>query len=85
MTGGYLRVDEQTTLVSKAKMGLLEETLDDLLEAGKKVVVFARFIPEIEAITKMLDKRKLPTGSFMVLPRWMRVAAWLMLFRLIRK
>ncbi|WP_461367700.1 SNF2-related protein, partial [Candidatus Darwinibacter acetoxidans] len=34
MTGGYLRVDEQTTLVSKAKMGLLEETLDDLLDAG---------------------------------------------------
>ena len=62
MTGGYLRVDEQTTLVSKAKMGLLEETLDDLLEAGKKVVVFARFIPEIEAITKMLEKKKVAHG-----------------------
>ena len=62
MTGGYLRVDEQTTLVSKAKMGLLEETLDDLIEAGKKVVVFARFIPEIEAITKMLDKKKVAHG-----------------------
>lgn len=62
MTGGYLRVDEQTTLVSKAKMGLLEETLDDLLDAGKKVVVFARFVPEIEAITKMLDKKKVAHG-----------------------
>ena len=62
MTGGYLRVDEQTTLVSKAKMGLLEETLDDLLEAGKRVVVFARFIPEIEAITKMLEKKKVAHG-----------------------
>jgi len=62
MTGGYLRVDEKTTLVSKAKMGLLEETLDDLLEAGKKVVVFARFIPEIEAITKMLEKKKVAHG-----------------------
>ena len=62
MTGGYLRVDEQTTLVSKAKMGLLEETLDDLLEAGKKVVVFARFVPEIEAIVKMLEKKKVAHG-----------------------
>lgn len=62
MTGGYLRVDEQTTLVSKAKMSLLEETLDDLIEAGKKVVVFARFIPEIEAITKMLEKKKVSHG-----------------------
>ena len=62
MTGGYLRVDEQTTLVSKAKMGLLEETLDDLLDAGKKVVVFARFIPEIEAIVKMLEKKKVAHG-----------------------
>lgn len=62
MTGGYLRVDEQTSLVSKAKMGLLKETLDDLIEAGKKVVVFARFIPEIEAIVKMLEKKKVAHG-----------------------
>ena len=62
MTGGYLRVDEQTTLISKAKMALLEETLDDLLEAGKKVVVFARFVPEIEAIVKMLEKKNVPHG-----------------------
>lgn len=62
MTGGFLRVEEQTSLVSKAKMALLEETLNDLLEAGKKVVVFARFIPEIEAITKMLDKKKVAHG-----------------------
>jgi len=62
MTGGYLRVDEQTTLVSKAKMGLLEETLDDLIEAGKKVVVFARFVPEIEAIVKTLEKKKVAHG-----------------------
>jgi len=62
VTGGFLKVDEKTTQVSKAKMALLEETLDDLLEAGKKVVVFARFVPEIEAITKMLDKKKVAHG-----------------------
>ena len=43
-------------------MGLLEETLDDLIEAGKKVVVFARFVPEIEAIVKMLEKKKVAHG-----------------------
>jgi len=62
VTGGFLRVDEQTSLVSKAKMGLLEETLDDLIEAGKKVVVFARFVPEIEAIVKTLEKKKVAHG-----------------------
>jgi len=54
VTGGFLKVDEKTTQVSKAKMALLEETLDDLIEAGKKVVVFARFVPELMAITKLL-------------------------------
>jgi len=43
-------------------MALLDETLDDLLEAGKKVVVFARFVPEIEAIVKMLEKKKTAHG-----------------------
>lgn len=62
LTGGYLRVEDTTTLIDKAKMTLLGETLDDLIEAGKKVVIFARFIPEIEAIAKMLEKKKLQYG-----------------------
>jgi len=62
VTGGFYKSDENITQVSKAKMVLLEETLDDLLDAGKKVVVFARFIPEIEAIVKMLEKKKVAHG-----------------------
>lgn len=63
ITGGFYKSsDENITQVSKAKMTLLEETLDDLLDAGKKVVVFARFIPEIEGIAQMLDKKGIPYG-----------------------
>src|SRR5690606_32264346 len=43
--------------ISSAKLKLLSETLDDLLGAGKKVVIFARFIPEIRAILEELDSR----------------------------
>ena len=51
LTGGFLG-DEH---VSKAKIKLLEETLIDFLNAGKKVVIGARFIPEIRAILHMLE------------------------------
>jgi len=44
--------------VSTAKIRLLDEVLGDLLEAGKKVVIFARFLPEIAAIRKLLDGKK---------------------------
>jgi len=54
ITGGFL----DGTSVSKAKLALLEETLNDLLAAGKKVVVFARFLPEIAAIRKLLERKK---------------------------
>lgn len=57
--GGYLRDDDDTVhQVSNAKLTLLDETVGDLIDAGKKVVIFARFLPEIEAIKQMLEKRK---------------------------
>lgn len=57
--GGYYK-DEEGRLhnVSEAKMNLLKETLDDLLAAGKKVVVFARFLPELDAIENHLRQSK---------------------------
>jgi len=58
LTGGYLGDGEGgIEEVSRAKMNLLDETLDDLLGAGKKVIVFARFLPEIAAIRKLLEKK----------------------------
>jgi len=60
VTGGFVTdVDGQVQQVGGEKMRAFEETLDDLLNAGKKVVVFARFIPEIRAICKALEKRGL--------------------------
>lgn len=58
LTGGYLGDGEGgIEQVSKAKMKLLEETLDDLLGAGKKVIIFARFLPEIQGIRKLLEAK----------------------------
>jgi len=60
LTGGYLGDGEGgIEEVSKAKMNLLDETLDDLLGAGKKIIVFARFLPEIAAIRKLLEKKQI--------------------------
>lgn len=59
-TGGFIRsdADEKAQAVSTAKLDALEDILDECLEQGKKVVVFARFIPEIEAIEKLLKGKK---------------------------
>lgn len=57
LTGGFLGDGEGgVEQVSKAKLTLLEEIVSDLLSSGKKVIVFARFLPEIAAIKKMLEK-----------------------------
>lgn len=58
-TGGYIRNDDggDVQQVSTAKLEALEDIVDDCMDSGKKVVVFARFIPEIDAISKMLRKK----------------------------
>src|SRR5690606_36636351 len=57
ISGGFVGEGGEVQQVSKAKMSLLEEVLDDLLTAGKKVVILARFIPEIRAILADLERR----------------------------
>lgn len=59
ITGGYIREDmgEVAQRISTAKMEALEDIIDGVVEEGKKVVVFARFIPEIRAIEKMLKAK----------------------------
>ncbi len=60
-TGGFIRGDVNTvaTQVSASKLEALEDIVDTCLDEEKKVVVFARFVPEIEAIEKMLKKKKI--------------------------
>jgi len=56
LAGGFAGEGGEVEQVSNAKLSLLKEALDDLLGAGKKVVIFARFIPEIEAILELLKE-----------------------------
>ena len=61
LTGGFLGDDEgkKAHQISKAKLNALEDIIDDVTSSGKKLVVIARFIPEIKAITDLLSKKKL--------------------------
>lgn len=60
ITGGFVKDEAGSILhVSQNKLKLLEETVSDLIDAGKKAVIFARFTPEIEAIQQMLNKKKI--------------------------
>ena len=59
MTGGFIGTEEgEIVQASNAKMKLLTETMEDILGQGKKLVIFARFIPEIHAIRKKLEEMK---------------------------
>lgn len=62
LTGGFIRPDEESDRyeqVSKAKLEALEDIVDSANEAGQKVVIIARFIPEIKEICKLLDSKKI--------------------------
>jgi SNF2 family DNA or RNA helicase len=58
VTGGFLGDDTGTVQqVSKAKTDALKDIIDDVVVgSGKKLVIFARFLPEIKEINKILDK-----------------------------
>lgn len=57
ITGGFISTEDGSLAVSDAKQDLLAETLEDTLaDITKKVVVFARFIPEVHAIEKIAEK-----------------------------
>ncbi len=59
LTGGFIGGDgdEGTTQVSEAKMEALGDLVDSAVADGRKIVVIARFVPEIHAIGKMLEKK----------------------------
>lgn len=65
-TGGFIQADEGTKpeFVFKGKINALEDILDDyVISAGKKLVVFCRFRPEIDLISASLKKKKICFGS----------------------
>lgn len=61
LTGGFLGSDGCTIYqqVSKSKLEALEDIIDEAVQSGEKLVVIARFIPEIKAIEKLLDKKRI--------------------------
>ena len=61
ITGGYVKNEfsDIAEQVSSAKLNELEDIVEQCMEANKKLVVFARFIPEIDAIAKMLRTKKI--------------------------
>ncbi|MFI3167103.1 MAG: DEAD/DEAH box helicase [Bacillota bacterium] len=58
ITGGFIKGNEdEVEQVSAAKLDALEDVIDVCLGENKKIVVFARFVPEIKAIEKLLKKK----------------------------
>ena len=66
LAGGFLVTDDsdKPELVNTAKLDALQDIIEDyVLGAGKKLVIFARFIPEVTAIMKMINKTFQKTGK----------------------
>lgn len=64
-TGGFIQADEgnRPELVSRGKIDALEDILEDyVMTTGKKLVIFARFRPELDIIEKLLKKKKVGYG-----------------------
>jgi len=58
LTGGFIGNDDdpKPRQISRAKLAALEDIIDQAAAEGKKLVVIARFVPEIKAITALLEK-----------------------------
>lgn len=61
LTGGFLGSDENSAVqqISSAKLSAMEDILESAVAEGQKLVIIARFLPEIRAICKELDRRGL--------------------------
>ena len=59
LTGGFIGNDEGSVCqqVSKSKLEALEDIMDNAVQSGEKIVVIARFLAEIKAIKKLLEKK----------------------------
>ncbi len=48
---------QKITQVSNVKLQALDDIIENAIQSEKKIVVIARFIPEIKAIQKMMEKK----------------------------
>ncbi|MDL2318164.1 DEAD/DEAH box helicase [Eubacteriales bacterium OttesenSCG-928-A19] len=60
LTGGFVTTDDGSLRqASTAKLAALEDIVEEVLQEGRKLVIIARFLPEINAIRRMLEKHKI--------------------------
>jgi SNF2 family DNA or RNA helicase len=61
LTGGFLCQDDsdRPVSVSNAKLNALSDIVDSAAEDDRKLVIIARFLPEIDAILRMLEKKRI--------------------------
>ena len=60
ITGGHLTDDDGVVnVVSSAKLNALSDIIDTAISDDKKIVVMARFVPELDDIQKLLEKKKI--------------------------
>jgi len=58
VTGGHVSDDSgNTNAVSTAKLEALEDIMESSVEDKKKIVIMARFLPELDDIQKLLEKK----------------------------
>jgi SNF2 family DNA or RNA helicase len=57
ITGGFIKSDQKNIhQLSTAKLNVAADLLEDLTSDGQRVVVFARFIPEVLALTDIGER-----------------------------
>lgn len=60
ITGGHLTDDDGVVhAVSTAKIDALSDIVDSAVAEDKKLVIMARFVPELDDIQKLLEKKKI--------------------------
>ena len=60
ITGGHLTDDDKAGhSVSTAKLDALSDIIDSMQAEGRKLVVMARFVPELDDIETLLQKKKI--------------------------
>ena len=59
-SGGHLTDDDGVVnVVSSAKLNALSDIIDTAISDDKKIVVMARFVPELDDIQKLLEKKNI--------------------------
>lgn len=60
ITGGHITDDDGVTrTISKAKLDALSDIIDSVISEDKKLVIMARFVPELDDIQELLEKKKI--------------------------